>query len=204
MKANCNGYVQVSNTKGGRTYQHIVEAELKIGRKIEKGEVVHHIDENRSNNTWDNLMVFKSTSDHMRHHGLKPEDQRLEQLEDGSFRCISLKVKQDTRRKIAPVRSCLVCGKQTKNLKFCSLDCSNSLNSPRELTRKASSRVYGESLHKLVWSIPIEVLGKQLGVNGNSIRKWCKKENIETPNRGFWNKLQAGKFEALYCPLFIY
>lgn len=193
MKANCNGYVQINNTKEGRTYQHIVEAELKIGRKIEKGEVVHHIDEDRSNNSWDNLIVFKTNSDHMRHHSLKDEDQKLEELGDGSFICVSLKV---------VIRSCLVCGSQTKNLKFCSQECANSLNSPREVKRKATSRIYGESLHKLVWSMPVEALGKQLGVDGNSIRKWCKRENIETPNRGFWTKVRAEKFDYLFCPLF--
>lgn len=204
MKANCNGYVQINNTKKGRTYQHILEAEKKLGRNLKEGEVVHHIDQNRSNNNLDNLLVFKTTSDHMRHHNLKEEDQRLERLEDGAFICLSLKpsYKPSSRfnNRILS-RPCGVCGIPTKNAKFCSVTCSNSLKSPKIVNRKATKRIYGEDLHKLVWSTPIETLRNQFGVSGNAIRKWCKLENIKTPTNGFWNKVYSNKLDSLYCPI---
>jgi hypothetical protein len=62
-------------TGEGKTYAkyygmpaHRVVAEQKLGRKLKKNEVVHHIDGNRRNNDPHNLMVFSSNSDHIRHH----------------------------------------------------------------------------------------------------------------------------------------
>ena len=39
-------------------------AEKKIGRKLEKGEIVHHLDGDSSNNDPDNLYVCESASEH--------------------------------------------------------------------------------------------------------------------------------------------
>ena len=69
---------------GGRTYssgykkllvgvkkykqEHRLVMEEYLGRELTKEEVVHHIDEDRLNNDIDNLMLFKSSGDHTRHH----------------------------------------------------------------------------------------------------------------------------------------
>lgn len=47
---------------------HRTMAEKKLGRKLKSGEVVHHIDGNKRNNTPDNLMVFSSQSEHAKWH----------------------------------------------------------------------------------------------------------------------------------------
>ena len=47
---------------------HRVAAERKIGRQLESGEVVHHLDFNGKNNELWNLMVFKNHSDHCKYH----------------------------------------------------------------------------------------------------------------------------------------
>lgn len=52
---------------GKEYYIHRVVAEIAIGRKLEKGEVVHHIDRNRLNNSLDNLSII-SRSDHALTH----------------------------------------------------------------------------------------------------------------------------------------
>lgn len=65
--------------KDGRSYrrrrkdrflspEHRLIVEEAIGRKLRKNEVVHHIDENRLNNSVDNLFIFKNCSDHTRWH----------------------------------------------------------------------------------------------------------------------------------------
>ena len=43
---------------------HRYVAERKLGRKLEKGEVVHHINRNKNDNRRANLWVFKSQKAH--------------------------------------------------------------------------------------------------------------------------------------------
>lgn len=65
-------------TGAGKTYEktfgrhtHRVVAEQKIGRALSPGEVVHHKDGNKRNNSPDNLEVLKSQAEHARLHMLK-------------------------------------------------------------------------------------------------------------------------------------
>lgn len=49
-------------------HEHRVVAEHKIGRALARGEIVHHRDENKRNNSPDNLEVLPSQSEHSRLH----------------------------------------------------------------------------------------------------------------------------------------
>jgi hypothetical protein len=51
---------------GGR-HMHRVVMEQKIGRKLKRGEIVHHIDGNKRNNDPDNLMIT-TQSEHLKLH----------------------------------------------------------------------------------------------------------------------------------------
>lgn len=62
-------------TKFHGRHEHRVVAEQKIGRKLKRGEIVHHIDGNKSNNHPDNLEVM-THSQHMKLH--LGENKRLE------------------------------------------------------------------------------------------------------------------------------
>lgn len=50
--------------------EHRLIAERKLGRYLLPTEVVHHIDEDPTNNHPDNLQVFASQAEHVKHHGL--------------------------------------------------------------------------------------------------------------------------------------
>ena len=56
--------------KQGFIYVHRVVMEQKIGRLLERGEHVHHINEDRHDNRIENLEVL-SNSEHARKHGLQ-------------------------------------------------------------------------------------------------------------------------------------
>lgn len=47
---------------------HRVAAEKKLGRALQQGEVVHHIDGDKRNNDPENLVIFRSQSEHAQHH----------------------------------------------------------------------------------------------------------------------------------------
>lgn len=63
------------NTGKGKTYtkvfgvhEHRLVAEITLRRTLRENEVVHHRDGNKRNNAPENLVVFQSQSDHVRHH----------------------------------------------------------------------------------------------------------------------------------------
>lgn len=53
--------------------EHRAVAEEKLGRPLKPGEVVHHIDGDKHNNTPENLMVFASQKEHAAYHAAHPE-----------------------------------------------------------------------------------------------------------------------------------
>ena len=63
-----------SDKRGYKRYKddnipvHRKAAEKKLGRKLKKGEVVHHKDRNKQNNSSDNLHVFKNQNEHDKAH----------------------------------------------------------------------------------------------------------------------------------------
>lgn len=69
-----NGYVRVlapdhpGADSRGYVWEHRLVMEQKIGRRLRKGEVVHHINHIRDDNRPENLQLFASHSEHIQHH----------------------------------------------------------------------------------------------------------------------------------------
>lgn len=49
-----------------------------------------------------------------------------------------------------------------------------------------------EQMFKLIWSEPMQKLAKEMGVSANAIKKFCIRNNINRPKKGYWQKLRAG------------
>ena len=45
-----------------------------------------------------------------------------------------------------------------------------------------------EELQKKVWEAPLYKIGIMFGVSGRTVKKYCNKFNISTPNQGYWAK----------------
>ena len=54
--------------KKGYVLEHRLVVEKKIGRHLTKEEVVHHLDEDKSNNKIENLMLFPTQKAHSSFH----------------------------------------------------------------------------------------------------------------------------------------
>lgn len=93
--ANAKGYVNIMvDGKPMGLHRHLMQE--KLGRKLSRNEVVHHIDNNPSNNDISNLTVM-TLSEHSRHHSLgrKPSAEQI------SRQRVSL-CSSNTGRKLSP------------------------------------------------------------------------------------------------------
>ena len=169
-----NPYNKVTNDRSYRQNVHIRVAEEKLGRRVGKSEVVHHIDEDKTNNDPSNLLVFRTKGDHTLHHA-KLETEMF-QTSDGSF--IVSKVQ----------RTCPNCERmfEPNNNRdvYCGLACYiESAN------LKAQERIIGgirpdkETLGRDIESLPLTKIGEKYGVSDNAVRKWANNLGITVPRR---------------------
>lgn len=143
----------------GCVYKHIIQAEKKLGRFLRDGEVVHHIDGNKTNNKIENLIVFKTTKDHTMYHA----GASIIQDED-----VYIAI-QDNKKYICPI-----CGniKKEKCSKMC-MDCRN-----KERAKNIPAKEI--LINLLKEGFPYTKIGKLYGVSDNAVRKWCKKYGLPT------------------------
>lgn len=191
-KSISNGYISIyfpehpnASESNGRIYEHVLVAENKLGRLLNAGECVHHIDRNRMNNDPYNLMVFKTNKDHvLYHYGASAWMQN-----DGSYICTN-----DTRKKYSYIYNnvsrenafqindtiikankyktiCPICKTNTKDYKANMCRCCYN--------KKISSNIIDRDLLKsYIRSMPFTKIGTMFNVSGNAIRRWCDKYNL--------------------------
>lgn len=64
----------------GYVWRHRVVAEQKIGRRLLPEEVVHHRDEDETNDDPDNLIVYANQAEHARYHGKTKPRELIERM----------------------------------------------------------------------------------------------------------------------------
>jgi len=78
-----NGYILVKAPEHpladvrGYVYEHRLVAEQILGRPLRQGEVIHHLDGNKQNNSPDNLRIEHSIAHHRLRHRKKVSNRRL-------------------------------------------------------------------------------------------------------------------------------
>lgn len=144
-KARADGYV----------YIHQLQAEKKLGRSLNDGECVHHVNGNKYDNDINNLIVFKSVSDHTAFHS------GCDIYLDGDVWVA----------KVHKNRICPICKTNIKDIhaNMC-IDC--------YLEKKSSNIPSKEILMDLILKYPMIQIGKMYGVSDNAVRKWCKKYDL--------------------------
>jgi hypothetical protein len=61
----------------GYAYEHRIVAEQKMGRRLEKGEIIHHVNGDKTDNRSDNLEVVKGNAGHFLHHRKEGSNLRM-------------------------------------------------------------------------------------------------------------------------------
>lgn len=59
-----DGYMRLTTADGRRTFEHILVAERALGKRLPKGAIVHHVDENPGNNIPTNLVICPDQAYH--------------------------------------------------------------------------------------------------------------------------------------------
>ena len=111
LRLHGQGYVY-SNTDPKRRFEHIYIMEQHLGRPLRRKEVVHHINENKTDNRIENLQLM-TRGEHQRHHFRVQERLRGGQLE--CYKCKELKPFSEYRKRssgiLGFVGTCKICTK---------------------------------------------------------------------------------------------
>lgn len=149
----------------GWVYLHRYLMEIELGRELNNDEIVHHLDGNRSNNEYYNLIVIVSRSHHLRLHHWIDNGAKMHE----SYKPKELSHYGEEKPK------CIVCQKPVGEYRnsYCSNECKGID------TCKVKNKPSKEDLIYLLENNSFLQVGKMFGVSDNAVRKWVKKFGID-------------------------
>lgn len=167
-------------TKEGYVYTHVIVAERNLGRFLNPEEVVHHKDEDKYNNSPENIIVFKTNADHAAFH------KGCEAVKDGDVWWCPSKgsvnvcplcggVKDSKATKCAKCRKLIDKVKHEERvLELLTQDHKHSARGnvheqPKVARDVLKDRIRNESFLSV---------GREFGVSDNTIKHWCDKYNL--------------------------
>jgi hypothetical protein len=165
-----NGYVAVKRQdhpkamKDNLVYEHILIAEMMLGRPLRDDEQIHHLDFNRKNNKKSNILVLPKGQHTKLHNWIDRMELQpiIEAESDGKYH----------------VEQCLNCGEYIKdysNEKFCNRDCQDSY-----FQMKRNVRPSKDTLIALLNDVDLNKveIGKMFGVHRSTINNWLRDYNL--------------------------
>ena len=141
--------------KDGYVYIHQLQAERLLGRNIRNEECVHHKDGNKYNNSLNNLLVFKTNSDHISFHrgcDIVQDNDVWVALPHKNSACPICGAAKDFKASV-----CISCFKQHKSAQIPTKD---------------------QLLDLLVTLRSLTPISKLYGVSTTAVKKWCVKYDL--------------------------
>ena len=151
-------------------------AEKKLGRKLHKREVVHHIDKDKLNNDPVNLIVFTTRSAHTAFHESGCDERVLIKLSDGSFDC---KCRTFRRPNGCVYTACPNCGEAMSAGSGMCISCWNKTRGSNKPSLQELTKILMEENGNF------SSVGRTFGVSCNAVRKWCRGYNIPYHSRDY-------------------
>jgi len=152
-----------SNNWNGWVYEHIFIASFEHGRPLRKGEEVHHLDGNKLNNNYQNLIVLTKKSHVRLHRWLESCALDLKEL--------SVQGMNSGKPKLIYCKRCktpLIGGRSV----FCSKECHDTAS---RAIRSSVMDCY--SLEEVLASInngSVSSASREYGISDNGLRKWLR------------------------------
>lgn len=149
-------------------YTHRLIAEKMLGRRLKNGEVVHHIDGDKTNNDPSNLMVFKTGRDHVLFHKGYPI-----QKEGDVWVAIDNEVRNKHGQALVLCPVCKINYMSDRRAKMCSKcwEVEKKIN----LKSRCPSK---DVLLDLLLKYPVSSIGKMYGVTSKAVVKWLINNNL--------------------------
>lgn len=162
----------------GCVFEHVLVAEKILGRYLKEGEVVHHLNLNKRDNSPENIIVFINIAAHTRFHDLKLNPEYLIKLPEGTYNCKKVpSAVHDHRGFEHEKETCPVCGGKMHHT-------SSMCNKCRRSKRKESIPSEQILRNRLICENGnFSKIGREYGVSDNAVRKWCKSYGLPFRSR---------------------